>query len=46
MDKEEKRRVLILILLLLIIVIIIIISNILGKVSYVNSDITEQLDLI
>ena len=46
MDKEEKRRVLILILLLLIIVIIIIMSNILGKVSYVNSDVTEQLDLI
>lgn len=46
MDKEEKRRVLILILLLLIIVIIIIMSNILGKVSYVNSDVTKQLDLI
>lgn len=46
MDKEEKRIILILILLLLIILIALIISNIIGKVGYVNSDNSEQLDLI
>lgn len=47
MDKEEKKMMLILILLLLIILVAFIISNILGKVGYVNSDNSEeQLDLI
>lgn len=46
MNEEEKKVILLLILLLFIIIIAIIISNILGKVSYVNSDTTTQLDLI